>query len=102
MTLQNRAFLKLVAAKTGETQRDTEKTMRAIFGTIAELVESGEHVHVPGFGSFHTRMGRPRLARNPQTGERLPLPETRKMHFRPSETLRERIAAVERRDADPV
>lgn len=90
--MQKRAFIELVAAKTGMTKRATERTMDALFQTMGELLAQGDRVQAAGFGVFTTKLRKPRIARNPSTGETVPLPETRAAVFKPCKALRRRVA----------
>ena len=48
-------------------------------------------VEVRGFGSFHVRQRRSRIARNPKTGARVEVPPKKIPYFRPSKELRELV-----------
>lgn len=56
----------------------------------AELIRSGEF-SLPGVGRFVVRVKKPRMARNPQTGTPVSVPEKRVVSLRPSKELREAL-----------
>ncbi len=87
--MQKRAFIDRVAAKTGMTKRDSERTMDAIFQTLAEVLEEGDRIQVNKFGVFQTKHRAPRMARNPRTGAAHPLPASTTLAFKASPALRE-------------
>lgn len=67
-----------------------------LFGGVRKALLRGEEVKITGFGSFYGRLKKPRLGRNPQTGEPLKIQERRAISFKLSQVLRERIDQVER------
>lgn len=89
--MQKRQFIDRVAAKTGMTKRDSERTMDAIFQTLAEVLEEGDRIQINKFGVFQTKRRAPRMARNPYTGETRPLPAATALAFKAAPALRERL-----------
>ena len=51
----------------------------------------GERIEVRGFGSFSLHYRKPKMARNPKTGNPVPLPGRYVVHFKPGKELRERV-----------
>lgn len=86
-----RDFITLVAAKTGLTKKDSERTMDALFQTLGEVLTRGERVIVSGFGIFETKDRAARTGRNPLTGETMPIPPYVAAAFRPSKELKEQL-----------
>jgi len=62
-----------VSKSTGLTQADTKIVVEELLETIAKNLESGKNIEIRGFGTFYTRIRKPRPARNPKTGEVVPL-----------------------------
>jgi nucleoid DNA-binding protein len=62
-----------VSKSTGLTQADTKIVVEELLGAIAEILESGKNIEIRGFGTFYTKIRKPRPARNPKTGEVVPL-----------------------------
>jgi integration host factor subunit alpha len=63
---------------------------------ITNCLEQGESVKLSSFGSFLVRKKGPRMGRNPKTGKEVPIPPRRVMVFKPSATLRQRLAVPTR------
>ena len=62
-----------VSKTTGLTQADTKIVVEELLETIARNLESAKNIEIRGFGTFYTRVRKPRPARNPKTGEVVPL-----------------------------
>lgn len=62
-----------VAGVTGLTQADTKVVVEELLETISEILEEGKNIEIRGFGTFYTKVRKPRPARNPKTGEVVPL-----------------------------
>ncbi|HIK33702.1 MAG TPA: HU family DNA-binding protein [Oscillatoriales cyanobacterium M59_W2019_021] len=74
----NKADLVAVtAAKTGKTKKDVDSILTARVEEISGAVADGEKVTLVGFGSFESRTRKARTGRNPATGEKMEIPETR-------------------------
>lgn len=64
-----------VAVTTGLTQIDTRIVVEEFLESITRILETGEDIEIRGFGTFCTKIRKPRPARNPKTGEVVPLPK---------------------------
>jgi nucleoid DNA-binding protein len=62
-----------VSRATGLTQGDTRIVVEEFFETVSKILESGKYLEIRGFGTFHSKIRLPRPARNPKTGEKVPL-----------------------------
>ena len=77
-----------VANATGVTKLETEILVDGFFKTISEALADGEHFEIRGFGTFKVKQRKPRIARNPRTGEPVPLTMHYVPTFKPSRELR--------------
>ena len=64
-----------VASATGLTKLETEAVVDGLLVTIVSALKRGEAVDFRGFGSFRVKQRAPRMARNPKSGESVPVPE---------------------------
>ncbi|MBN1131203.1 MAG: integration host factor subunit beta [Chitinispirillaceae bacterium] len=62
-----------VAKQTGLTQSDTKIVVEELLETISKFLEQQKNIEIRGFGTFYTKMRKPRPARNPKTGDVVPL-----------------------------
>lgn len=72
----------------GATKADIECGMNLIFEVISNALARGEKVVVPHFGIFEVRDVAARQGRNPQTGELVTIPASKRVGFRASSTLK--------------
>lgn len=70
---------------------DVELAVKTILDALSDTLADGDRAEIRGFGSFGINTRPPRLARNPKTGERVPVPEKRVPHFKPGVELRQRV-----------
>lgn len=73
--------------------KETENAVRDVFEQMADGLGQGKRIEIRGFGSFSIRFRKPRLARNPKTGERLRKEGKYTPYFRPGKEMRERVNA---------
>ena len=71
-------------------QKESDLVVCAIFDSIVRALRSGDGTF-RGFGSFHTRQRRARIARNPKTGARVEVPPKKIPFFKPSKELRKLV-----------
>ena len=56
------------------TRKDSEVIVETIFDSVVRSLRAGDKIEIRGFGSFRTRQRKPRVGRNPKTGERVEVP----------------------------
>lgn len=81
----------LVAEKMDITKKDSKEVVQTVFDTISELMVSGESVKIAGFGAFEKVDKEARTARNPKTGEPVPVPAHGAVRFKPSSILKDAL-----------
>ena len=80
-----------IATATGITKLETEILVDGFFKTMTDALANGDHIEIRGFGTFRTKKPLPRMARNPRTGEAVPLGEHYVPTFKASRELRQII-----------
>ena len=69
-------------------KRDLEKFINIILKEIKNSLKRGERVELRNnFGVFSTNIQKPRISRNPRTGEKVNTPEKKTIHFKMSKDL---------------
>jgi len=58
-------------------------------------LRSGDKIEVRGFGSFRTRQRKPRVGRNPKTGDRVDVPAKKIPFFKPSKELKDVVNSTQ-------
>ena len=80
-----------------ETQRhlsesDVEMAVKSMLEHISQTLEHGGRIEIRGFGTFTTRKRAAKMARNPNTGEKVYKPESYVPFFKAGKPLQESIA----------
>lgn len=89
--MNKRELVENIAAKTGLSRAASRRLLDAVTSGISQALAGGQKVSLKGFGSWKTQTRTARPGRNPRSGEKLLLPATRAVRFRPGIRLREVI-----------
>src|SRR5690606_33502105 len=85
-----------VAEKAELSKAAAARAFHALFdgttGAIAQAVQAGEQVTIPGFGRFRPKTRKARKGRNPQTGAEIDIPERQAVQFSMGKDLRTSVA----------
>lgn len=73
------------------TRRDGEVIVETFFEGVIAALKADDKVEIRGFGSFRSRQRKPRIGRNPKTGERVDVAAKRVPYFKPSKELRDLV-----------
>ena len=68
-------------------KKDLEKFTDIILDEIKRALKRGERVELRGFGMFSTKIQKPRISRNPRTGEKVNTPQKKTINFKMSKDL---------------
>ena len=69
-------------------ERDINAAVGTFFDEITSHLASGGQDELRGFGSFSTQARKPRVGRNPRTGESVEVRATRATHFASGKDMR--------------
>jgi nucleoid DNA-binding protein len=73
-----------IARATGLTKIETKAVVDGVFNSIINAISTGKRIELRGFGVFKHKGRKPRMARNPKTGESVPLDKRFVPVFKPS------------------
>jgi integration host factor subunit beta len=73
------------------THKDVEQSVNAILDSLSNTLIQGQRIEIRGFGSFSVTHRRPRIGRNPRSGETVKVPEKKVPHFKAGKLLRESL-----------
>ncbi len=73
------------------SRKHSELVVNTFFGSIVESLTHGDKVELRGFGTFKLRRRKPRLGRNPKTGQQVHVPAKVVPYFKPGKELRELV-----------
>ncbi|TWI73194.1 integration host factor subunit alpha [Desulfobotulus alkaliphilus] len=91
MTLTKNNIADAIQEGLGIHRRHSIEIVEILLEIIKRNLESGEDVLVSGFGKFCVRDKKPRLGRNPATGDSMMLDGRKVVTFKCSSVLRDRV-----------
>lgn len=71
------------------TKKDCEKFVNAVLDSITACLAGGENVKFTGFGAFEVHKRKERTCLNPQTKEKMFVPESKSPVFRAGKSLKD-------------
>lgn len=74
--------------------RDVEVIVNTVFDSMTDALKKNERIEIRGFGSFEVRVRKPRIGRNPKTGQAVEVGERLVPFFKVGKELRERVNKV--------
>ena len=73
------------------TKAEAERIIDATLNSIADALVKGEKVRLVGFGNFVVRPRKGRVGRNPQTGEKITIGQSKAPAFVPGINLKKAV-----------
>ena len=83
-----KAELVHVDAGKGLTKKASAELVDVLFETIGKAIKKEKRFSYPGFGTWTVRERKPRMGRNPQTGEAIKIKASKTVGFKPSKELK--------------
>ncbi len=80
------------AVSCGMTRDYVRISIEQFFDVVKDIIKAGNSLEMRGFGTFSPKTCNPRLGRNLQTGEFIPLAASKSMNFKFSPELKAEIA----------
>ena len=68
-------------------KKDLEKFFNIFLDEIKNSLKRGDRVELRDFGMWSTNIQKPRISRNPKTGEKVHTPEKKTLHFKMAKDL---------------
>ena len=90
--MNKQALVELVHGKIGGTKVQAEEVIEGLIDAIVSTLKKGDEVSIAGLGIFSVKPRAARTARNPKTGEEVPINPRRVLTFRPSHLMKDRVA----------
>ncbi len=88
-------IIEQIYEKVGFSKKESAEIVELVFNTMKDTLARGEKIKISGFGNFVVREKRPRVGRNPQTGEEIEISARRVMTFKPSQVLKSALNTEE-------
>ena len=91
-------LIEAVYRAVGLSRAESARLVELVLQEITDCLDRDETVKLSSFGSFVVRNKGPRPGRNPKTGVPVPIPPMRAVAFKPSATLKKRLASKQATD----
>lgn len=91
MATTKRELVKRIAKMTNNKQEVTKEIIQAFLDQIIEELAAGHRLEFREFGVFDIVHKKPRVARNPRTGETVHVPAKRMVHFKVGRLMKKRV-----------
>jgi DNA-binding protein HU-beta len=80
-----------IANNLGTTKEKATEHLEAFLDVLVNALVNGEHVTLPGFGTWSTENRAARTGRNPQTGDTIQIKASRVAKFKAGKSLKEAV-----------
>jgi DNA-binding protein HU-beta/integration host factor subunit alpha len=80
-----------IAEETDVKQIDVKKVVQKALDHITLALSRGDTVELRNFGVFKVKSRKPRLGRNPKTGETVPIPERKTVSFKAGMVMKKKV-----------
>ena len=84
-------FVDKLAEKGKITKKLATEAIELVFSTIGEALVAGDEIAVPGFGKFSIATRKARTGTNPQTKQKINIPEAKVPKFTAAKAFKESI-----------
>ena len=92
MSINKKDLIEIIAKEQDQLPyRDIELSVKTIIKSMVNSLRNGERIEIRGFGSFSLRYRKPRVGRNPKSGQSVNIEERYVPHFKPGKNLKERV-----------
>lgn len=80
-----------ISAETKLKQTEVKKIVQKVFDLIIDSLAKGEKIELRNFGIFKIKQRKPKMGRNPKTGESVPVPSRKVVVFKPGLEMKNRV-----------
>ena len=91
MALTKIDLIDMIYSELDIPKKECINLVESFFDIIKDELAKGNDVMISGFGKWSVKQKRPRIGRNPQTGEQMIIDARRVVKFKPSVVLRNTI-----------
>lgn len=85
----NKSDLIEEVAKVTCAKQEAKDAVNALFSVIKQALGKNDRVGISGFGTFSVRARKPRMGRNPRTGQPIEISAKRVVKFKPAKEILE-------------
>jgi nucleoid DNA-binding protein len=73
------------------TQVEIKSVIQSVLDYLIDSLAKGETIELRNFGVFKVRTRKGRMARNPKTGQKVPVPDRKVVVFKPGLIMKKKI-----------
>lgn len=92
--LNKHEFVTLLAERCEISKREAAEMYDDVFGTLADVIASGEEVAIPGLGRVKIAERAARIAHNPKTKDKIEVPAKKAPKFQFAKNIKEAVAGL--------
>ncbi|NQY74667.1 MAG: HU family DNA-binding protein [Candidatus Margulisbacteria bacterium] len=89
--MTKKEIIELLANRLKRPRSEMKRVLESTFHIITDQLSKGQHVQIVGFGKFEIRHRKPRMGRDPQTGLRKQIAETKTAAFKAGKSLKDAV-----------
>ena len=93
--MKKNEIIKAVSDELDMTIKETAAVVDIFIEYVELALQNGDCVDIPKFGKLSVKQREARMARNPQTGEKIEVPAKKAIKFKASKTLKDAINGEE-------
>lgn len=86
--MNKKDMMTVIAAKTGISKDVISVVIEEMHNAIIRALKGGDSVTLAGFGTFYSKERKPRVGRNPKTGETIQISGKTVPKFRPGKEIK--------------
>lgn len=87
-------FVNLLSERCEISKREAAEMYDDVFGTLADIIASGEEVAIPGLGRVKIAERAARVARNPKTKDKIEVPAKKAPKFQFAKNIKKAVASL--------
>lgn len=84
-------LVEIIRKKIGMSKNEAIQTVEITFDSIKDALQNNEIIDIYGFGRFEVKEVKERNGINPKTKEKIIIPATKKVVFKSSKSLKEKV-----------
>lgn len=91
-SVTKKEIVRAISVKNNLTQQEAKAIVQETFDAIVDTLATKGRIELRNFGVFEVKRRAARMARNPRTGETVPVKEKSVVTFKPGKVMEERVA----------
>jgi integration host factor subunit beta len=81
-------FVEVIMKRVNLNKQEAGQVFESILSAMRQALKEGKRIELRGLGTFGVRTRRPRMGRNPRTGEKVSVPSKKAPFFKPGKELK--------------